>query len=111
MVDLEENTAPDSLRRMPLTLVLNPSKDLTIMKEEIFGPILPIVTYEKLETAVEGVNAGERPLGLYVFSDDEKLVDYVVNNTKSGGVSINACAAQAALPSLGFGGSGNSGMG
>lgn len=110
VIDLESATAPEG-RRMPLTLVLDPKKDLKIMTEEIFGPILPIIPYDTLESAVDEVNAGARPLGLYIFSDVEKEVAFVVNNTRSGGLSVNACAIQAALPSLGFGGSGNSGMG
>lgn len=112
IVDLESNTSVDpKTRRMPLVLVVDPSKDLAITREEIFGPILPVIPYDALEQAVAEVNADERPLGLYVFGKDEKDIDYVLKNTKSGGAAVNACAVQAALPSLGFGGTGNSGMG
>jgi acyl-CoA reductase-like NAD-dependent aldehyde dehydrogenase len=58
-----------------------------------------------------GINAGERPLGLYVYSDDAAVADHVLDRTTSGGVCINVCALQGALPSLGFGGIGNSGTG
>jgi coniferyl-aldehyde dehydrogenase len=98
-------------RRMPMYLVIDPPKDLGLMREEIFGPILPLLVYEEVDEAVAHVNAGERPLGLYVFGDDEAVIDHVLANTISGGVVVNACALQGALPSLGFGGNGMSGMG
>jgi coniferyl-aldehyde dehydrogenase len=98
-------------RRMPLFLVIDPPWDLRMMREEIFGPILPIVPYDDVAHAVSMVNAGERPLGLYVFGDDQQLVESILSNTTSGGAAINACAIQGALPSLAFGGVGMSGMG
>ena len=111
VVTLGPDTAPDHLtRRMPLTLVLDPSSDLRIMREEIFGPILPVAAYDDLDGAVARINAGERPLGLYVLGD-ETACARVVAATHSGGAAVNTCAVQAALPSLGFGGSGMSGMG
>jgi coniferyl-aldehyde dehydrogenase len=81
------------------------------MREEIFGPILPVRTYDDVEEAIAFVNAGERPLGLYVFSEDEDAAQSVLDRTLSGGAAVNACAAQGALPSLGFGGLGYSGTG
>ena len=81
------------------------------MKEEIFGPILPVVPYDDLDGAIAMINAGERPLGLYVFGDDAVSTGRVVTQTTSGGAAVNTCAMQAALPSLGFGGVGMSGMG
>lgn len=101
----------DAARRMPISLVINPGEDLALMQEEIFGPILPVVPYDNLDDALSRINAGERPLALYVFGDNQDEIDRVVNETSSGGVAINTCAVQAALPSMGFGGSGNSGMG
>jgi coniferyl-aldehyde dehydrogenase len=98
-------------RQLPLTLLVNPSRDLEVMQDEIFGPILPIVPYDDLETAIDEVNDGERPLGLYVFGDDIEAANKIIDNTNSGGAAINCAAMQGALPSLGFGGSGNSGMG
>lgn len=70
-----------------------------------------IVPYDDLEKVVAKVNEGERPLGLYIFSDDQKAINYIIKNTKSGGVSVNACSAQAAISTMGFGGIGHSGMG
>jgi coniferyl-aldehyde dehydrogenase len=98
-------------RQLPLTLLVNPSRDLGVMTEEIFGPILPIIPYDNLESAIDDVNAGERPLGLYVYSDNLDDANKIIDNTNSGGAAINCAAMQGALPSLGFGGSGNSGMG
>lgn len=99
------------LRNMPFYLVINPSDDLLVMKEEIFGPILPIKTYSKPEEVVQYINSRDRPLGLYVFSKNKTFVDKIVNNTHSGGVGVNLVALQAAQPSLPFGGVGASGMG
>ena len=101
----------NSKRQLPLTLLVDPAKDLEVMTDEIFGPVLPIVPYDDLESAIDEINAGERPLGLYVFGDDLDAANKIINNTNSGGAAINCAALQGALPSLPFGGSGNSGMG
>jgi coniferyl-aldehyde dehydrogenase len=98
-------------RQLPLTLLINPGRDLSVMQEEIFGPILPIIPYTDLEQAIDEINDGERPLGLYVYSDDQAVADKILENTNSGGAAVNCAALQGALPSLAFGGSGNSGMG
>ena len=98
-------------RQLPLTLLIDPSRDLEVMQDEIFGPILPILPYDDLESAVDEINAGERPLALYVFGEDIDAANKIINNTNSGGAAINCAAVQGALPSLAFGGSGNSGMG
>lgn len=111
-IKLGGEVAKDNTKRqLPLTLLVNPSKDLAVMQEEIFGPILPIIPYTRLEDAIDEINANERPLGLYVYSDDPAAADAIIDNTNSGGAAINCAAMQGALPSLGFGGSGNSGMG
>ena len=98
-------------RCLPISLVIDPAADLRIMREEIFGPILPVVPYDDLDAAIAAINAGERPLGLYVFGDDTAVTGRVLAATTSGGASVNTCAVQSALPSMGFGGSGMSGMG
>ena len=98
-------------RRMPMVLAIDPDADLRIMREEIFGPILPVVPYDDLQTAIDAINAGDRPLGLYVFSDDAAIAARVLEATHSGGAAVNTCAIQAALPSRAFGGAGTSGMG
>jgi coniferyl-aldehyde dehydrogenase len=112
VVELETDGMTDAASgRMPLVLVINPNEQLDLMKEEIFGPILPVVAYDTLEEAIAYVNAAERPLGLYVFGGQRAETDRVLAQTTSGGACVNACAIQGALASLGFGGSGMSGMG
>ena len=112
IVPLEADAAVDPhTRRMPMSLVIDPPQHLRLMTEEIFGPILPVVGYDNLDDAIEAVNAGERPLGLYVFGDDSTVTDGVLAATTSGGAAVNTCAVQGALPSLAFGGVGSSGMG
>jgi coniferyl-aldehyde dehydrogenase len=112
IVILEHDQGVDAAsRRMPMSLVIDPDPDLRLMREEIFGPILPVVVYDDLQAAVDLINAGERPLGLYVFGDDPVLTDRILAQTSSGGAAVNTCAMQSALPSLAFGGVGMSGMG
>ena len=98
-------------RQLPLTVLIDPPQNLDLMTEEIFGPILPLIPYDDIESAINEINAGERPLGLYVYSDDLKEAGRIIDNTNSGGAAINCAAIQGALPSLPFGGSGQSGMG
>ena len=112
VVDLEEGGAVNrDTRQMPLSLIVDPGEELGVMQEEIFGPLLPVKPYDSLDEAIAFVNAGERPLGLYVFGGDQAETDRVLDSTTSGGACVNACAMQGALPSLGFGGIGNSGAG
>ena len=109
---LEPEAQPDpATRQMPLSLVIDPPEDLALMREEIFGPILPLKPYDDLDEAIEHVNAGERPLALYAFAKDEVVADDVLLRTTSGGACVNAAAVHGALPSLPFGGVGNSGFG
>lgn len=70
----KENTK----RQLPLILLINPSPELDVMKEEIFGPLLPIIPYDDINSAIDDVNAGERPLGLYVFSDDLEEANKII---------------------------------
>ena len=112
VVPLEADGQVDrATRRMPISLVVDPAPDLRIMQEEIFGPILPVVPYDALDEAIAAINAGERPLGLYVFGDDRVRIDHVLSQVVCGGAAVNTCALQGALPSLAFGGVGMSGMG
>jgi coniferyl-aldehyde dehydrogenase len=109
---LEEAGESDPAKRqLPMTLVLDPPDELGVMQEEIFGPILPIKPYDELDGAIEHVNAGERPLALYVFAKDEAVADDVLRRTTSGGACVNSAAVHGALPSLPFGGTGQSGSG
>jgi coniferyl-aldehyde dehydrogenase len=110
----ELEPAPDvdpATRRVPMSLVIDPPEDLRLMQEEIFGPILPIKAYDTLDQAIDHVNAGERPLALYVFAKDADVADDVLRRTTSGGACVNSAAVHGALASLPFGGIGQSGSG
>ncbi|MDQ2894206.1 MAG: aldehyde dehydrogenase family protein [Actinomycetota bacterium] len=107
----EDGEGNPTTRQLPLSLVLDPPDDLALMQEEIFGPILPVKGYETLEEATDYINAGERPLALYVFSHDQQLADAILQRTTSGGACVNCAAVHGALPSLPFGGVGQSGTG
>jgi coniferyl-aldehyde dehydrogenase len=98
-------------RQLPISLVIDPPDDLALMEEEIFGPILPIKAYDTVDEAISFVNAGERPLALYVFAKDEAVAEDVLRRTTSGGACVNSAAVHGALPSLPFGGVGQSGSG
>lgn len=94
------------------TIVTDVSAKDTIMQEEIFGPILPIITSESLEESINFINAtGEHPLALYLFSEDKDEIEEVLAKTRSGAVIINDIAYHFLNHSLPFGGVGNSGMG
>jgi coniferyl-aldehyde dehydrogenase len=109
---LEEVTDVDpDTRQLPISLVIDPPDDLGLMQEEIFGPILPIKAYDALDEAIDHVNAGERPLALYVFAKDGAVAEEVLRRTTSGGACVNSAAVHGALPSLPFGGIGQSGSG
>lgn len=92
-------------------LVFNVRDDMHIMQEEIFGPLLPVLTYRRLEEAVDYINARERPLALYLFDDDSERVQQVLRQTLSGGVTVNSVMLHVLQENLPFGGVGNSGLG
>ena len=98
-------------RKIPPTLVINPSDDLAIMREEIFGPVLPVKTYKTAAEAIAYVNAHDRPLGLYYFGTDDAEREAVLEGTTAGGVTINDVVFHVAQEELPFGGIGPSGMG
>jgi coniferyl-aldehyde dehydrogenase len=93
------------------TLVLDPKDEMHVMQEEIFGPILPVLTYQGLDEAIAYVNDHPRPLALYVFSNEKETTERVLTETISGGVSINETMMHVAQDDLPFGGVGPSGMG
>jgi aldehyde dehydrogenase (NAD+) len=93
------------------TLVRNVSPESPLMTEEIFGPILPILTCPSTEEAVQFVNDREKPLALYLFTEDKSVEEKVVSETSSGGVCINAILWHITNPNLPFGGVGPSGTG
>ena len=104
--------AHDRARRLfAPTLVLEPGDDARVMQEEIFGPILPIRTVSSLDAAIAEVNARDRPLALYPFSDDRGEVEAILCATLAGGVTVNDSLLHFGVSALPFGGIGPSGMG
>jgi coniferyl-aldehyde dehydrogenase len=101
----------DDTRKMPVTLVLNASDDMLVMQEEIFGPILPVIPYDRLDDAIAYVNARPRPLALYYFDWDKARADQVLDRTHSGGACINDTVSHVGVDDIPFGGIGPSGMG
>ncbi|MGH0033252.1 MAG: aldehyde dehydrogenase family protein [Myxococcota bacterium] len=93
------------------TVLRNVAPDAPIMQEEIFGPVLPVLTVKSVEQAIDFVNERDKPLALYVFTKDEGAQQQVLDRTSSGGVCVNGTVMQLANPNLPFGGVGESGTG
>nr|KJB75339.1 hypothetical protein B456_012G037500 [Gossypium raimondii] len=93
------------------TILLDVPEDSMIMQEEIFGPLLPIITVERLEDSFAMINRKPKPLAAYLFSDDEQIKRKFVQNICAGGMAINDTILQVTVPTLPFGGVGESGMG
>ena len=100
-----------SIFKMPFTFVINPSEELRIMQEEIFGPIMAVKTYRSLEECTEYITSHPRPLGLYIFSRDSATQRQLLDHTISGGACINDVLVHASIEDLPFGGVGPSGIG
>ena len=100
----------ENLRIEP-TVVEGLTGNEDIMQEEIFGPILPVLTYNKIEDAIAFVNERPKPLALYIFTNNKKISDRILKQTSSGGVSINDTISHITSANLPFGGVGESGMG
>jgi len=98
-------------RRMPHSLLLNVSDEMQVMQDEIFGPLLPVVPYERIEDAFAYVNRRARPLALYYFGYDKREQQRVLHETHSGGVCLNDTLLHVAQDDMPFGGIGPSGMG
>jgi coniferyl-aldehyde dehydrogenase len=102
---------PGDGRRLPLHVVTGVTEGMRIAREELFGPILPVIGYESVESAVRYVNARPRPLALYPFGFDEDALQRLLEQTHAGGVTVNDWGWQVFNHDLPFGGSGQSGMG
>ncbi|MCW8878676.1 MAG: coniferyl aldehyde dehydrogenase [Kangiellaceae bacterium] len=102
------NTHP---RSMPLQIVLNANSSMTLMQQEIFGPILPIIGYRDISQAINIIQSQPRPLALYLFTFDQKTEQQVLYSTHAGGVCVNDTVSHVAQDDLPFGGVGPSGMG
>ena len=111
---IELNPANEDLEgsgKMAPALLIGVTDSMAVMREEIFGPLLPVVPYHNPEAAIAYVNARPRPLALYVFEHDRETVERVIEATVSGGVTVNETILHVAQDDLPFGGVGPSGMG
>ncbi|KAL3274610.1 hypothetical protein HHI36_015991 [Cryptolaemus montrouzieri] len=104
------NTDPSERFICP-TIVIDVLPSEPLMQEEIFGPILPIVNVKDVNDAIKLINEREKPLALYIFSQNSKDTKLILDNTSSGGVAVNDVILHIAVESLPFGGVGHSGMG
>jgi coniferyl-aldehyde dehydrogenase len=102
---------PDGGRRLPLHVVLGVTPEMRIAREEIFGPVLPVLTYRDFSEVIGHVRAGTRPLALYYFGHDRHESDALLERTHAGGVALNDWGWHVFNHDLPFGGSGTSGMG
>src|SRR5579862_1450240 len=107
----DEDLTQQEHRKIAPTLIIDPTDDMKVMQEEIFGPVLPVKTYSGVDEAIAYVNAHDRPLGLYYFGDDAEEREKVLSSTTSGGVTVNDVIFHIAQEELPFGGVGPSGMG
>lgn len=101
----------DESHRLGPVVLVDPPSSLDVMRDEIFGPLLPVVGYDDLDSAVAFVNAQPRPLALYWFDDDARRADWALKQTHVGGVCINETLMHILQEELPFGGVGSSGMG
>lgn len=111
IIEIGSANALHPQRKLPLTLVIDPPSDAGVMKEEIFGPILPVLSSASAGDAIAHINAGERPLALYWYGGDNDARDRVLQQTTSGGVTVNDALWHVAQEHLPFGGVGKSGVG
>jgi coniferyl-aldehyde dehydrogenase len=102
---------PEAERRIAPTLIVGARDDMAVMQEEIFGPVLPVVSYRGLDEAIRYVNAHPRPLALYVFTERAASRERVLRETISGGVTVNDTLFHYVAEDLPFGGVGASGYG
>jgi aldehyde dehydrogenase (NAD+) len=93
------------------TVVSDVPKESDLMTNEIFGPVLPVITFENLDEAIAEINDREKPLALYIYSKSKKNINHILNNTRAGGGCINHSSVHFFNPNLPFGGSNNSGIG
>ena len=93
---------------MPHCLLLDVTDEMQVMHDEIFGPLLPVIRFGELDEVIDRINAGEKPLALYVWGQDRARVRRVLDQTSSGGVCVNNTVVHALHPLLPFGTPGRS---
>ena len=108
---IDSNSVSKIKKEFPITILKDLSIENPILKNEIFGPILPVLVYDDFNSVLDFIKKGEKPLALYLFSKSKNNINNFLNLTSSGGVAINECMLQYANPYLPFGGVNNSGIG
>ena len=108
---IPNSQANEVTRKFPPTLLTQVKGTMRIMQEEVFGPLLPIMAYRHIDDVLGYINSKNKPLALYLFSNDEPLQNKVINKTQSGGVCLNDAALHVGQHDMPFGGAGESGMG
>jgi coniferyl-aldehyde dehydrogenase len=111
IIEIDSGAATSRERILPPTLILGATPEMAVMQEEIFGPLLPVVAYRDATESISEINAGARPLALYVFSDHRAFIDEVLTRTTSGNVTVNDALIHYIIDDLPFGGVGASGIG
>ena len=111
VMNLQGQDPDPATRKFPVCLVLNTTDDMTIRQREIFGPLLPVVSYRDPQEVIDYVNDRDRPLAFYPFTKDKKLAARYIDRIMSGGVTVNDALFHVAQHDLPFGGVGPSGMG
>ncbi|MDB3986615.1 aldehyde dehydrogenase family protein, partial [Pseudomonadales bacterium] len=111
IVGADQTRASAGNRRMPLHILQNVNDDMLVMQEEIFGPILPVMTYSDVAEVPDMIEPRRNPLALYYFGKDKTEQAYLLNRVQSGGVCINDITLHYVQEDLPFGGVGASGMG
>ena len=107
----DEDLSDPALRKLAPTLIVDPDWTTRIMQEEIFGPVLPVLSYGLMDEVIEQINRGPRPLALYFFGNDVREMEHLLSHVPSGGVTVNGVILHAVMENLPFGGIGGSGMG
>ena len=111
IVGANRTRASEDNRRMPLHILQNVSEDMQVMHEEIFGPILPVITYSDINQVPDMIEPRRTPLAMYYFGKDKTEQEYLLSHVQSGGVCINDITLHYVQEDLPFGGIGASGMG
>ena len=111
IVGADKTRASEDNRRMPLHILQNVNEDMLVMHEEIFGPILPMMTYSDIAEVPDMIEPRRNPLAMYYFGKDKREQEYLLSHVQSGGVCINDITLHYVQEDLPFGGIGASGMG
>ncbi len=93
------------------TILTNVKEDSALMNNEIFGPVLPVISFTDIDEVIEKINSREKPLALYIYSSQKKNINHILANTRAGGTCINHNLVHFFNTYLPFGGSNNSGIG